>query len=96
MIREIKLDDWKDGHCDAWDYEAILHDNNVIMEWDKTEEIWFCSWKYGLIEPPVQDGIIAKKAVALFISLWLLGVSASFCDKLMDGYIMYLKFQDKI
>ena len=27
------LDDWVDGHPDAWDYEAVLADNQVTVEW---------------------------------------------------------------
>jgi len=31
-MREIKLDDWVDGHPDAWDYEAVLRDNEVDVD----------------------------------------------------------------
>jgi hypothetical protein len=33
---------------------------------------------------------IARKAAALFVSLWLRGVSASFCDKIMSGMIWFV------
>jgi len=25
------LDDWKDGHPDAWDYDAVLEENGVVL-----------------------------------------------------------------
>jgi len=28
-----KLDDWVDGHPDAWDYDAVLRENEVQVEW---------------------------------------------------------------
>ncbi len=31
---------------------------------------------------------LARKAAALFVELWLRGVSASFADKLMEAYII--------
>ena len=31
-----KLDDWVDGHPDAWDYDAVLRENEVIVEWCDT------------------------------------------------------------
>ena len=30
------LDDWKDGHPDAWDYDAVLKENGVTVEWCDT------------------------------------------------------------
>jgi len=100
------LDDWVDGHCDAWDYGAVLKDNEVTVEW--CDQItsdginfkyisqnagWSFYWKHGTIFIERANEIHARKAAALFISLWLRGVSASFADKLMDGYLMYLEFQ---
>jgi len=37
---------------------------------------------------------IARKAGALFVSLWLRGVSASFADHLMDGFVVFLERQE--
>ncbi len=37
---------------------------------------------------------IARKAAALFVLLWLRGVSASLADKLMDGFIIVLERQE--
>lgn len=92
-MRKIKLDDWVDGKPDAWDYEGILLEHNVTVEkWDD-EGGWSLFWKYGTIYIGEVSEVIAKKAAAVFVSLWLMGVSASFADKLMDGYIMYLEFQ---
>jgi hypothetical protein len=87
-----KLDDRKDGHADAWDYEAVLRENNVSVEWcDKltsdgvtfTEAPpdlcgWTFCWKHGSIHIGRTTEPIARKAAALFVSLWLRGVSASF------------------
>ena len=30
------LDDWVDGHPNAWDYDAVLRANKVIVEWCDT------------------------------------------------------------
>jgi hypothetical protein len=102
------LDDWKDGQPDAWDYEAVLRECGVTVEWCRqvssdgetfTEAPpdlcgWGLDWKHGFIRIGQTTEQIARKAAALFVSLWLRGVSASFCDKLMDGFITYLERQD--
>jgi len=103
------LDDWVDGRPDAWDYETVLAENEVKVEWcaalvnsegivreDKCCSGWSLSWKEGTIHIGDTTEEIAKKAGALFISLWLRGVSASFADKLMDGFIVYLERQEGI
>lgn len=102
------LDDWKDGQPDAWDYEKVLRDNNVTVEWcDKLTSDgmtfeqappdlcgWGFYWVYGAIHIGQTSETIARKAAALFVSLWQRGVTASFCDKLMDGFIMFLELQE--
>jgi hypothetical protein len=105
------LDDWVDGHPDAWDYEAVLRDNEVLVEWcnqltsdGETFTLappnlcgWGFYWKHGAIHiGQTLTPVIARKAAALFVSLWLRGVSASFCDKLMDGYIIFLERQEPV
>lgn len=103
------LDDWVDGHPDAWDYEKVLTENEVKVEWcaaivdsegnargDDCFSGWSLSWREGFIGIGDTTEEIAKKAGALFISLWLRGVSASFADKLMDGFIVYLERQEGI
>lgn len=103
------LDDWVDGKPDAWDYEAVLRENGVIVEWcdtfidghgNKTPagELagWSLRWKQGVIGIGRVTETIARKAAALFVSLYLRGVSASFADKLMDGYIGFLERQENI
>jgi hypothetical protein len=87
-----KLDDW----ADAWDYEAVLRENMV----DVGVEYGSCNgfslvWKQGFMHIPTNNPIHAKKAAALFVELWLRGVSASFADKLMDGYLSHLEAQDR-
>lgn len=110
LVRELmpKLDDWRDGHPDGWDYEAVLAENEVNVVWcdqmtsdGKTFEPcpphfcgWSLTWKHGTIHIGQTTEQIARKAAALFVSLWLRGVSASFCDKLMDGYICFLERQE--
>lgn len=107
LKRRIVLDDWKDGQPDAWDYEKVLADNGVIVEWSHqltsdgvifTEAPpdlcgWGFYWVHGAIHIGQTSEKIARKAAALFVSLWLRGVSASFCDKLMDGFIIFLERQ---
>lgn len=102
------LDDWVDGHPDAWDYNAVLRDNSVLIEYcDTLTDGWGCkspagvwagwsfSWKHGVMFiGQVLNETIARKAAALFVSLWLRGVSASFADKLMDGFITSLERQE--
>jgi hypothetical protein len=102
-----KLDDWVDGQPDAWDYEAVLAANDVKVEWGDTlvdgegNEMpagelagWDLCWKHGVIYIGRTTETIARKAAALFVSLWLRGVSASFADKLMDGFICFLERQE--
>ena len=99
-----KLDDWKDGHPDAWDYDAVLRENGVTVEWCDTlvdgtgnehraGEFagWGFYWKHGAIHIGQCSEQIARKAAALFVSLWLRGVSASFADKLTDGFVVFLE-----
>jgi len=102
------LDDWVDGHPDAWDYDAVLRDNNVVVEYNDTVTDgwgitspagewagWSISWKHGVMFiGRVLNETIARKAAALFVSLWLRGVSVSFADKLMDGFILFLERQE--
>jgi hypothetical protein len=49
-----------------------------------------------LYRPDGRDHCQEGKAAALFVSLWLRGVSASFADKLMDGFITYLERQESL
>lgn len=102
------LDDWVDGKPDAWDYEAVLRENGVTIEWgreliDGENHIhpagewagWGFYWKHGAIHIGQTGEIIARKAAALFVSLWLRGVSASFCDKIMSGMIWFWELQER-
>ena len=102
------LDDWKDGKPDAWDYEAVLKENGVTVEWcdelidgngnkHRAGEIagWGFYWKHGAIHIGRCSEQIARKAAALFVSLWLRGVSASFCDKIMSGMIWFWELQER-
>jgi hypothetical protein len=94
------LDDWKDGHPDAWDYEAVLKENGVVVDGNGNEHRagefagWGFYWKHGAIHIGQCSEQIARKAAALFVSLWLRGLSASFCDKIMSGMIWYWELQE--
>jgi len=108
------LDDWYlgvDGHYHpGWNYEAVLQDNNVTVEWghqcvDSDGNIselppelcgWAFSWKHGAIHIGRTTEKIARKAAATFVRLWQIGVSASFADKLMGCYIHYLERQENV
>ena len=102
------LDDWNDGKPDAWDYEAVLKENGVTVEWCDTlvdgngnehraGEFagWSFYWKHGAIHIGQTTEIIARKAAALFVSLWLRGVSASFCDKIIPGKIWFWELRER-
>ena len=104
------LDDWVETVPDAWDYEAVLRDNEVRVEWDDGTLVdsegqvlpdkcdltgWRFVWQYGTMLLCQGDETIARKAAALFVSLWLRGISASFCDKLTTGYIWHLRMEGK-
>lgn len=102
------LDDWVDGKPDAWDYEAVLTENGAEVVWsDSTvDDIsshpacdflagWSLTWKHGTMFIGGTSETIARKAGALFICLWLRGVSASFADKLMDGFVVFLERQEE-
>jgi hypothetical protein len=89
------LDDWVIGGPDAWDYEAVLTENKAEMTWNDTVDGWSLAWQHGCIFIGNTTEMIARKAAALFMSLWLRGVSASFADKLMDGFIIFLERQNE-
>jgi hypothetical protein len=90
-----RLDDWVDGTPDAWDYEAVLTEQGVKLEQSLESPFdWTLCWRHGFMHVPCYDEVNAKKAAALFVSLWLRGVSASFADKLMVGYMMFLEYQE--
>jgi hypothetical protein len=109
VVRDLlpKLDDWVDGHPDAWNYDGVLAENEVTVEWcgdvvdgegakSPAGEFagWSMAWKHGCMSIGQTTEVIARKAAAMFVSLWLRGVSASFADKLMDGYITFLERQE--
>jgi hypothetical protein len=85
------LDDWVDGQPDAWDFEAVLKEHKVQVTYDAEYEDWALTWEQGTMCIGLSHGEeeLARRAAALFIELWNRGVSASFADKLMNGYIMW-------
>ena len=93
------LDDWKDGRPDAWDYDAVLTEKGVDGNGNehRAGEFagWGLCWKHGAIHIGQTSEMIARKAAALFVSLWLRGVSASFCDKIMSGMVWFWELQER-
>ena len=93
-----KLDDWVDGKPDAWDYEKVLERNLVTVEKLRGGPChgggFALTWSQGCMNVPTDNEEHARKAAALFVELWLRGVSASFADKLMDGFLSYLEIQE--
>jgi hypothetical protein len=82
------LDDWFCGVPDAWDYMAVLRTHKVELAFEPPFG-WSLSWDHGVIGIGLYgERDLAHKAAALFIELWLRGVSASFAVKLMEGYIL--------
>lgn len=88
------LDDWVNGKPDAWDYEAVLWHNSAKVTWD-AEAGWYLDWACGIIGIGHVKETYARKAGALFIELWSRNISASFASKLMEGYLLYLSYQEK-
>jgi hypothetical protein len=83
----ITLDDW------TWNPDNILLEHEVTVEYynDSAGDAgWTLSWKHGCMLIGQVEKSIAREAAALFISLWNRDISASFADKLMQGYILYL------
>jgi hypothetical protein len=92
---------------DSQGYDQILTDNEVTISYDdQTPDNegymrqlppdacgWSFSWKHGAIFIGQTNNLVALKAAALFVSLWLRGVSASLCRILMNGYIDHLERQ---
>lgn len=95
----LSLDDWVDGVPDAWDYNAVLAEHEAELVWDDEEPRflsgWTLTWEHGCMFIGRTSEVNARKAAALFISLWLRGVSASFADKLMEGYLSWLECQEQ-
>lgn len=85
------LDDWTNGKP-GWDYEAVLDNNDVSVVQDGDGD-WSLAWKHGYMYIGPTAERIAREAAAVFVSLWRRRVSASFADKLMQGYVMYLELQ---
>ena len=88
-----KLNDWVNGVPNVWDYEAVLHRNDVVVNKLHGDGYQLC-WKQGFMHIAADNEVHAHKAAALFVELWLRGVSASFADKLMDGFLAHLELQD--
>ncbi len=90
------LDDWVDGKPDAWDYEAVLvaHDAKVV-ECKPVDHGWSLGWRHGSMHIGAGSEIHAKKAAALFIEIWLRGVAASFADKIVTGFILWLEWSER-
>ena len=90
------------------DYEWVLAENNVLVSYgdkliDGNGDVidapphlsgWSLSWKHGAMFIGQTTEEIARKAAAAFVSLWTHGMSASFADRLMLGYVLWLEMQE--
>jgi hypothetical protein len=88
------IDDWVDGQPDSWDYEAVLSECEVTVEALENFDGYELCWCQGFMHIPTINETHARKAAALFVVLWLRGFSASFADKLMDGFLYFLESQE--
>lgn len=81
FVRKLlpKLDDWADGHPDAWDYDKVLRDNEVTVDWcDQLTSDgvtytpappdlcgWGFYWKHGAVHIGPCSEKVARQAAAL-------------------------------
>jgi len=83
------LDNWPE-----WDYEAVLRKNEATVE--KDGDYWYAmGWRHGGMGINADDEVIARKSAALFIELWLRGLTASFADNVAHGFAMWLELQNQ-
>ena len=84
-----RLDNWPE-----WDYEAVLRENEVSVV--RAGDYWYgLGWRHGSESINADNEVIARKSAAVFVSLWLCGVTASFADNLAHGFAMWLELQDQ-
>ncbi len=88
------VDDWKDGKCDVWDYEAVLKEHDATVE-QSDEYWWSLCWRHGTMGFNTDNEVHARKMAALFIELWMRGFAASFADHIVSGFSMWLELQEK-
>jgi len=84
-----KADNWPE-----WDYEAVLRANEATVEKDG-DYWWTLGWRHGSMGINADDEVIARKSAAMFIELWLRGLTASFADNVAHGYAMWLELQNQ-
>jgi hypothetical protein len=99
FVRDLmpKVDDWTDEGPDSWDYEAVLTKYGVTMcapIEEFTGDTWTLSWHNGCMGIDTLNEKHARRGAALFVELWNRGFSASFADKLIDGYLRFLELQE--
>ena len=56
---------------------------------------WGFYWELGAIHIGRTTEMIARKAAALFVSLWLRGMSASFCGKIISGTAWFWELHER-
>jgi hypothetical protein len=86
------LDDWDENFPEGWDYESVLTEWDVTVHHEETG--WYLVWTHGVIGLGENTEPNARKLSALFVSLWIRAVSASFADKLVTGFAFYLDLCD--
>lgn len=89
-------------------FEQVLHDNEVTVEWhDKVVDSegverpsaipgWSLSWKRGVIYIGPCPEHKAREAAALFVHLWLNGISAQMASQLIVAYAFINSYQEAI
>lgn len=75
----------------SWNYDAILREQGVLVEW--RDDGWFLTWRHGYMYLGPTSETIARQAAALFVGLYLRRVSAQLADALVEGYIEFLERQ---
>ncbi|MHC4297999.1 MAG: hypothetical protein ACYS7Y_11910 [Planctomycetota bacterium] len=88
-----QVNDWVDGKCDAWDYEAVLAEHDITVEQHVCG--WSMGWEHGTIGISAPEENIARQCAALFVELWLRNISASFASKIVDSFGIGVKFQEE-
>jgi hypothetical protein len=84
--RQLKYESIKSK---AFDFEKVLKENCVIVFQSKSN--WVFTWSHGKVLIGDTTTAIAKKAAAIFVTMWNLGFSIDMSSELMRGYVLYLE-----
>lgn len=80
---------------DVWNYEDVLRDNGVQVDW--CLQGWFFTWgESSTLIGQTLTPTIARRLAALFVTLRLYGISTPMCLTLMEGYGIILDRQEPV